>query len=134
MLADAEFDSERDDAFCRDQLKANSIIPAKRFTSRIATRVRKQMRENFPRDLYGKRSLIESVFSAIKRKLSRRAPGRTIATQTRQALLLGLAFNIYRLSCPHLHEHVNRTNVFHKWVRPQARFFACGFCFDELLV
>jgi hypothetical protein len=40
--------------------------------------------------------LIESVFSAIKRKLSCRAHGRTIATQARQALLLGLAFNLYR--------------------------------------
>jgi hypothetical protein len=73
VLADAEFDSERNHTFCRDQLKANSIIPAKCFTSRRATGIRGQMRENFPSDLYGKRSLIESVFSAIKRKLSRRA-------------------------------------------------------------
>ena len=100
VLADAEFDSERNHTFCRQQLKANSIIPAKRFTTRRATGVRGEMRENFPRHLYGKRSLIESVFSAIKRKLSCRAPGRTIATQSRQALLLGLAFNLYRLWLP----------------------------------
>ena len=100
VLADAEFDSERNHTFCRQQLKANSIIPAKRFTTRRATGVRGEMRENFPRNLYGKRSLIESVFSAIKRKLSCRAPGRTIATQSRQALLLGLAFNLYRLWLP----------------------------------
>jgi hypothetical protein len=37
---DAEFDSERNHTFCREQLKANSIIPAKRFTSRGATGVR----------------------------------------------------------------------------------------------
>jgi Transposase DDE domain/Transposase domain (DUF772) len=102
VLADAEFDSERNHTFCREQLKANSIIPAKRFTSRRATGVRKQMRENFPRGQYGKRALIESVFSAIKRKLSCRAPGRTIATQARQAQLLGLAFNLYRLGLPTL--------------------------------
>ena len=100
VLADAEFDSERNHTFCREQLKANSIIPAKRFTSRRATGVRGQMRENFPREQYGKRSIIESVFSAVKRKLSCRAPGRTIATQSRQALLLGLAFNFYRLWLP----------------------------------
>jgi len=58
------------------------------------------MRENFPRELYGRRSLIESVFSAVKRKLSCRAPGRTIHTQFRQALLLGLTFNLYRLWLP----------------------------------
>jgi hypothetical protein len=99
-LADAEFDSERNHTFCREQLKADSSIPAKRFTSRRATGVRKQMRENFPRRQYCRRSLIESVFSAVKRKLSCRAPGRTIATQSHQALLLGLAFNLYRLRLP----------------------------------
>jgi hypothetical protein len=55
------------------------------------------MRENFPRRRYCRRSLIESVFSTVKRKLSARAPGRSLATQTRQALLLGVAFNLYRL-------------------------------------
>jgi hypothetical protein len=97
VLADAEFDSERNHRFCRDQLHAKSIIPAKRFTSRRASGFRLQMRENFPRSRYRRRSLIESVFSTVKRKLSSRAPGRTLATQTRQALLLGVAYNIYRL-------------------------------------
>jgi hypothetical protein len=100
VLADAEFDSERNHTFCRQQLGASSVIPAKRFTSRRATGVRGQMRENFPQELYGRRSLIESVFSAVKRKLSCRAPGRTIHTQSRQALLLGLIFNLYRLWLP----------------------------------
>jgi hypothetical protein len=100
VLADAEFDSERNHTFCRQQLKADSIIPAKRFTSRRATGVRGQMRENFPRDRYARRSLIETVFSVAKRKLSCRAPGRTVATQTRQALLLGVTYNLYRLWLP----------------------------------
>jgi hypothetical protein len=39
----------------------------------------------------------ETVFSAIKRKLSPKAPGRSLATQRKQALLLGLAYNIYKL-------------------------------------
>jgi hypothetical protein len=97
VLADAEFDSERNHTFCRQHLKVDSIIPAKRFTSRRATGVRGQMRENFPRDRYARRSLIETAFSVAKRKLPCRAPGRTIATQTRQALLLGVAYNLYRL-------------------------------------
>ena len=100
VLADAEFDSERNHTFCRQQLKADSIIPAKRFTSRRATGVRGQMRENFPRERYAKRSLIETVFSVAKRKLSCRATGRTVAMQTRQALLLGVAYNLYRLWLP----------------------------------
>jgi hypothetical protein len=55
------------------------------------------MREHFPSEEYSLRSLIESVFSAVKRKLSPRAPGRSFHTQSLQALLLGLAFNLYRL-------------------------------------
>ena len=55
------------------------------------------MRRAFPQRLYRRRSLIESLFSSVKRKLSARAPGRSLRTQMRQALLLGLSFNLYRL-------------------------------------
>jgi hypothetical protein len=55
------------------------------------------MRQAFPRRLCRRRSLIESLFSSLKRKLSARAPGRSLRTQVRQALLLGLSFNPYRL-------------------------------------
>ena len=102
VLADAEFNSERNHTFCRQQLQARRIIPTKRRPSRRASGVRLQMREHFPTEQYGRRSLIESVFSAVKRKLSCRAPGRTLYTQSRQAFLLGLAFNLYRLWLPAL--------------------------------
>ena len=46
---------------------------------------------------YCRRSLIETVFSVAKRKLSCRAPGRSLLTQRRQALLLGLTYNLNRL-------------------------------------
>jgi hypothetical protein len=55
------------------------------------------MRSHFPSRLYRRRSLVETVFSAAKRKLSCRAPGRCLLTQRRQALLLGLTYNLYRL-------------------------------------
>ena len=98
VLADAEFDSERNHTYIRRQLRAQSIIPAKRGkkTWRIHG-VRAQMRRAFPQGLYRRRALIESVFSSVKRKLSARAPGRTLPMQGRQALLLGLSFNLYRL-------------------------------------
>jgi len=97
VLADAEFDSERNHSFCRQQLKAHSVIPAKRRSSCRASGVRLEMRQHFPSQLYALRALIESVFSAVKRKLSPRAPGRSFRTQSLQALLLGLAFDLYRL-------------------------------------
>jgi hypothetical protein len=77
---------------------AQSVIPAKRGkkTWRIYG-VRAEMRRAFPRQLYRRRSLIETMFSSVKRKLSARAPGRSLRTQKRQPLLLGLSFNMYRL-------------------------------------
>ena len=55
------------------------------------------MRADFPVVPYRQRALIESVFSATKRKLSARAAGRSSATQQMQALPLGVAFNVDRL-------------------------------------
>ena len=98
VLADGEFDSERNHQHIRQQLKAHSIIPAKRGKAGWQIHgIRAQMRKRFPRRRYGQRSLIESVFSAVKRKLSARAPGRSTQTQQLQALLLGLAYNFYRV-------------------------------------
>ena len=98
VLADAEFDSERNHTYIRQQLGAQRVIPAKRGkkTWRVHG-VRAEMRRKFPGPLYRRRALVESVFSSVKRKLSARAPGRALCLQIRQALLLGLAFNIYRL-------------------------------------
>ena len=98
VLADADFDSERNHTYIRCQLGAQSVIPAKRGkkTWRVHG-VRAEMRKEFPRKLYRCRALVESVFSSVKRKVSARAPGRTFAAQRRQALLLGLSFNLYRL-------------------------------------
>jgi hypothetical protein len=55
------------------------------------------MRRAFPRKVYRRRALIETLFSSVKRKLSARAPGRSLRVQMLQALLLGLSFNLYRL-------------------------------------
>jgi hypothetical protein len=98
VLADAEFDSERNHTYIRKQLGAQSVIPAKRGKKSWRIHgVRAEMRRAFPRQLDRRRSLIETLFSSVKRKLSARAPGRSLRTQKRQALLLGLSFNMYRL-------------------------------------
>ena len=55
------------------------------------------MRHAFPRRPYARRAGVATVFSTIQRKLSARAPGRSLLTPLRQALLLGLAYNLYRL-------------------------------------
>lgn len=79
VLADAEFDSERNHQHVRQTLQAQSIIPAKRGGANWRIQgVRAQMRQAFPADLYSRRALIESLISAVKRKLSARAPGRSL--------------------------------------------------------
>lgn len=98
VLADAEFDSERNHQHIRTVVGATSIIPAKRGKANWhISGVRAQMRADFPWERYGQRALVENVFSVVKRKLSARAPGRSLAMQRLQALLLGLAYNLYRL-------------------------------------
>jgi Transposase DDE domain/Transposase domain (DUF772) len=101
VVADAEFDSERNHRHIREQLRALSIIPAKRGKPGWKLHgVRAQMRAAFPAEHYRQRVHAETVFSAIKRKLSAKAPGRSLTTQRKQALLLGLAYNIYKLWPP----------------------------------
>ena len=96
--ADAEFDSERNHTYIRRKLGAQSVIPAERGKKTWHIHgVRAEMRRSFPQHLYRRRALIETVFSSVKRKLSARAPGRSLRMQVRQALLLGLSFNLYRL-------------------------------------
>ena len=103
VLADAEFDSERNHTYIRQQLGAQSVISAKRGkkTWRVHG-VRAEMRRAFPRRVYRRRALVKTLFCSVKRKLSARAPGRSLRTQMRQALLLGLSFNLYRLRHRHL--------------------------------
>jgi hypothetical protein len=97
VLADAEFDSERNHQHIRQTLQAQSVIPAKRGGANWRIQgVRAQMRQDVPAELYGRRALIESLISAVKRKLSARAPGRSLQTPCLQALLLGISYNIYR--------------------------------------
>lgn len=98
VLADAEFDSERNHKHIREVHHMQSIIPAKRGKKTWKLKgIRARMKNNFPAKKYSQRNLIETVFSAVKRKLSTRAPGRSLATQALQALILGLAYNLYRL-------------------------------------
>lgn len=98
VLADGEFDSERNHKHVREVHHMQSIIPAKRGKKTWHLKgIRAQMKSNFPAKKYSQRNLVETVFSVVKRKLSTRAPGRSLVTQAIQALILGLAYNLYRL-------------------------------------
>ena len=55
--------------------------------------VLEEIRRAFSQRLYGRRAVIESMFSAVKHKLSARPSERLRHVQNRQALLLGPSFN-----------------------------------------
>ncbi len=57
------------------------------------------MRANFPAVPFRQRVLIESILSPTRRKVLARTAGHSFATQQVQVqvLLLGVAFNLYRL-------------------------------------
>lgn len=97
VLADAEFDARKNHEHAQ-AMGVLSVIPPKRNRPGWKPRGRrKELTENFPRELYARRSLVESLFSAVKRRLSDLAPGRLLDTQILQALLLGIAYDIDRL-------------------------------------
>jgi hypothetical protein len=82
VVADAEFASERHHHSVRDDLGADSIIPATRGKPTWQLHgMRTPMRASFPTARYRQRTLVESVFSAAQRKRSARAPGRLPVTQ-----------------------------------------------------
>ena len=61
VLADAEFDSERNHTYIRQQIRARSIIPAKRGKKTWCLHgVRAEMRQDFPRRQYARRALVET--------------------------------------------------------------------------
>src|SRR5438046_6810342 len=82
VVADAEFDSERNHRHIREQIGAQSIIPAKRAKPGWKLHgVRAQMRVAFSSERYRQRVHAETVFRALKRKRSAQATGRFVRIQ-----------------------------------------------------
>ena len=110
VLADAQFDSQANHEYIRQHWRARSILPAKPRRGLPRGGIRYQRYRAFPQKEYAQRAQIATIFSGMKRKLSSRAPGRRWPVQIRQALLLGLTYNLYRLrhryclrGCPQSH-------------------------------
>src|SRR5260370_9310841 len=102
VLADAEFDSEANHQHIRQRCSAQSIIPAQPRRGIPRGTLRRQMYRAFPQKEYGQRAKVETVLSVVKRRLSSRSLGRSLRSQIRQALLLVLTSNLYRLRHPYI--------------------------------
>ena len=80
VLADAAFDSEANHQHIRQRCGAQSIIPAQPRRGVPRGTLRSQMYRSFPQKKYAQRAKVETIFSAVKRKLSSRAPGRSLSS------------------------------------------------------
>ena len=102
MLGDAGYESEGFHRLCREQLGIESIIPT---THRgrprddgdinpVNGKYRQLMKELFPKELYGQRWQIETVFSMLQRNLGSAVRSRKHYNQTREIRLRVLAHNL----------------------------------------
>jgi Transposase DDE domain len=131
LVADAGYDSEANHRYCREELKVESLIPAR---NRRGTRAQTPYRRKMQRLLgvpqtskrgtrracrdYGQRWKAETLMSVIKRKWGECLSARIDSMQRLQALLRGVVYNLHRLTvlalfcCVQLllHSLLQRTN------------------------
>jgi len=99
FLADKGFDSQKnhDEA---DKYQARFIAPLRKKTKkiyRIKGKDRKKLARNFPSELYHQRVIIESIFSAIKRRFNNVLYAKKFITQKNELLFRIIAYNSERL-------------------------------------
>jgi len=98
-LGDRLYDSERNHELA-EKYKARFIAPLKRAEVPIHRRKginRKKLAKDFPQKLYNKRSIIEGIFSVIKRKFGQMIYSKKYKTQKNEILFRTVAYNIDRL-------------------------------------
>jgi hypothetical protein len=94
-LMDKGYDSEKLYSFIREEVNANSIIPVKeRKRTRIIGEYRQQLHKNFDKKVYNRRSIVETVFSVIKRKFGERVKVRKFYNQVKEIKVKLLVYNI----------------------------------------
>lgn len=111
LVADGGYDSETNHRYCREQLRAESLIPAhNRRGSSAKTPYRRKMQRLLgvrgtdrrgtvrARRDYGQRWKAETLMSVLKRKWGECLSARSAAMQQLQALLRGVVYNLHRLT------------------------------------
>lgn len=111
LVADGGYDSEANHRFCREELRAESLIPAhNRRGSRAKTPYRRQMQRLLgvpgterrgtgrARRDYAQRWKAETLMSVLKRKWGECLSARDGFMQQLQALVRGVVYNLHRLT------------------------------------
>lgn len=97
VVADAGYDAEHAHAFAREECGVETIIPNRvgRPTTKLPSgKYRRLMATRFDKQRYGKRWMIETVNSMIKRVLGSALSARSYWAQMREMHLIALTFNV----------------------------------------
>ncbi len=98
-LGDKLYDSEKNHLLANKH-GARFVAPLRREEVPIHRRKgihRKKLARNFPQKLYNKRSIVESVFSVIKRKFGQMIYSKKFKSQKNEILFRTVAYNVDRL-------------------------------------
>jgi IS5 family transposase len=96
VLADKGYDSEELHRFIRHELKAESVIPLRvRKRKRKLKRFRRKM-QFLDKKLYNKRSLVETVFSVMKRRFGDILYSRSLMRKKKELKLVCIVYNVHR--------------------------------------
>ena len=99
FIGDRGYDSEANHKLIREELKANSIIPARNKEVplwRTRGKYRKQMKKGYSLKEYHQRSKNETVFSVIKRLFGESINSRLVGMQNKELILRQIAYNTHR--------------------------------------
>jgi hypothetical protein len=97
VVADKAYDCEANHEFVHQEIGAQCIVPVKRFKSgAVHGYYRSQIAKGFDERLYHRRSLVETVFSVMKRKFGSSVNSRLLPMQNKEAALLAVVYNVYR--------------------------------------
>ena len=99
FVADKQFDSKKNHDRA-EKYGARFIAPIRNMKKqgiKVRDYRRKKLAENFPREIYNKRSVIESIFSAIKRKFGSLVYSKRFKAQKNEVLFRVMAYNVDRL-------------------------------------
>jgi len=97
VVADKAYDTEVNHEFVHQCIGAQCMIPLRRSkTGVVHGYYREQMVDEFNERLYHRRSLVESVFSVMKRRFGSSVNSRLLPMQNKEAALLAVVYNVYR--------------------------------------
>jgi len=101
VVADRGYDSEENNRFVRYKMKARNVIRVRRrMCKRVNGRLRKEAVMDFDWGTYGRRNMVETVFSLIKRKFGDTLYSRSLRLQKKELKLLCIVYNLHRyVSC-----------------------------------